>query len=121
MSLIACVFVALVALEHLFICWMEMFAWETVGKKVFKGAMPDAMFTATKNMAANRGLYNGFLVAGLFWSLMIADPIWQVRVAVFFLGCVIVAGLYGGFTVSKQIILKQALPAIIALLLVFFS
>ena len=67
MSLIACVFIVLVALEHLFIYWMEMFAWETVGKKVFKGAMPDAMFTATKNMAGNQGLYNGFLVAGLLW------------------------------------------------------
>ena len=65
--------------------------------------------------------YNGFLVAGLLWSLMITDPVWQVRVAVFFLGCVIVAGLYGGFSVSKKIIVKQALPAIIALLLVFFS
>ena len=100
---------------------MEMFAWETVGKKVFKGAMSDAMFTATKNMAGNQGLYNGFLVAGLFWSLLITDPEWQVRVAVFFLGCVIVAGLYGGLTVSKKIIIKQALPAIVALLLVFFS
>ena len=121
MSLIAQIFVAIVALEHLFICWMEMFAWETVGKKVFKGAMPDTMFTATKNMAANQGLYNGFLVAGLLWSLAISDHIWQVRVATFFLCCVIVAGLYGGFSVSKKIIVKQALPAIIALLLVFFS
>ncbi len=121
MSLIAKIFVIIVALEHLFICWMEMFAWETVGKKVFKGAMSDAMFTATKNMAGNQGLYNGFLVAGLFWSLLITDPVWQVRVAVFFLGCVIVAGLYGGLTVSKKIIIKQALPAIVALLLVFFS
>ena len=65
--------------------------------------------------------YNGFLVAGLLWSLLITDPVWQVRVAVFFLSCVIVAGLYGGFSVSKKIIVKQALPAIIALLLVFFS
>ena len=121
MSLIACVFVALVALEHLFICWMEMFAWETVGKKVFKGAMPDTMFSATKTLAANQGLYNGFIAAGLIWSLLISDPIWQVYVAIFFLSCVFIAGIYGGLSASKKIILTQALPALIALTAVAFS
>ncbi len=121
MSLIACVFIVLVALEHLFICWMEMFAWETVGKKVFKGAMPDTMFSATKTLAANQGLYNGFIAAGLIWSLLISDPIWQVYVAIFFLSCVFIAGIYGGLSASKKIILTQALPALIALTAVAFS
>ena len=121
MSLIACVFIVLVALEHLFICWMEMFAWETVGKKVFKGAMPDAMFSATKTLAANQGLYNGFIAAGLIWSLLISDPRWQVYVAIFFLSCVFIAGIYGGLSASKKIILTQALPALAALTAVVFS
>ena len=121
MSLIAKIFVLIVALEHLFICWMEMFAWETVGKKVFKGAMPDAMFSATKTLAANQGLYNGFIAAGLIWSLLISDPIWQVYVAIFFLSCVFIAGIYGGLSASKKIILTQALPALIALTAVAFS
>ena len=121
MSLIACVFIVLVALEHLFICWMEMFAWETVGKKVFKGAMPDTMFSATKTLAANQGLYNGFIAAGLIWSLLISDPRWQVYVAIFFLSCVFIAGIYGGLSASKKIILTQALPALAALTAVVFS
>ena len=121
MSLIAKIFVIIVALEHLFICWMEMFAWETVGKKVFKGAMPDTMFSATKTLAANQGLYNGFIAAGLIWSLLISDPIWQVYVAIFFLSCVFIAGIYGGLSASKKIILTQALPALIALTAVAFS
>ena len=120
MALAATALTALIALLHLYILVLEMFLWtRPAGRRAF--GMTAEQAEATKTLAANQGLYNGFLVAGLFWSLMIADPIWQVRVAVFFLGCVIVAGLYGGFTVSKQIILKQALPAIIALLLVFFS
>ena len=121
MSLIAKIFVLIVALEHLFICWMEMFAWETVGKKVFKGAMPDAMFSATKTLAANQGLYNGFIAAGLIWSLLISDPRWQVYVAIFFLSCVFIAGIYGGLSASKKIILTQALPALAALTAVVFS
>lgn len=121
MNLIAKIFIALVAFEHLFICWMEMFAWETVGKKVFKGAMPDAMFSATKTLAANQGLYNGFIAAGLIWSLLISDPRWQMYVAIFFLSCVFIAGIYGGLSASKKIILTQALPALVALTAVVFS
>lgn len=92
-----------------------MFAWETVGKKVFKNALPSDMFAPTKGLAANQGLYNGFLAAGLIWSLLIGDAHWSSNVAIFFLGCVLVAGLYGGLTASRSILLKQALPAAIAL------
>lgn len=107
------IFIVLIAVEHLIILWVEMFVWETVGKKVFT-SLPEHLFTPTKAMAANQGLYNGFLSAGLIWSLFIIDVSWQNKVALFFLGCVIVAGIYGAITSSKKIFFVQALPAIIA-------
>lgn len=109
--------IAFIALEHIYILYMEMFAWETLGKKTFKGAMPNEMFKPTKVLAANQGLYNGFLAAGLVWSLLISDVAWSNNVALFFLSCVAIAGLYGGATASKKIIYVQALPAIIAIIL----
>ncbi len=118
MKILAEIFVALVAIEHLYILWMEMFAWETAGRKTFKGALADNLFTPTKTLAANQGLYNGFLAAGLIWSFFISDPIWKTNVAIFFLSCVIVAGVYGALTASKKIFFVQAVPAIIALVLV---
>lgn len=108
-----------VALLHLYILWLEMFAWTTTGKKVFK-TFPKDLFEPTKAMAANQGLYNGFLATGLIWSLVISDEIWSKNIALFFLGCVFVAGLYGAYSASKRILLVQALPAflgIIAILL----
>ena len=119
MTILSNILIALVALEHLYILYMEMFAWETLGRKTFKGAMQDNMFTPTKTMAANQGLYNGFLAAGLIWSLLISDPVWSRNIALFFLGCVVVAGIYGAFSASKKIFYTQALPAIIALLVVW--
>ena len=65
MEIISKILIAIVALEHLYILYMEMFAWETLGKKTFKGSLPDEMFKPTKKLAANQGLYNGFLSAGL--------------------------------------------------------
>jgi putative membrane protein len=111
------IIIAFVILEHLYILWLEMFAWETQGKRVFKGAMPVELFRPTKRMAANQGLYNGFLAAGLTWSLMIEDDFWKQNVAIFFLSCVIIAGCYGAYSVSRKIFIVQALPAIIALIL----
>lgn len=99
---------------------MEMFAWETLGKKTFKGAMPNDLFKPTKTLAANQGLYNGFLAAGLVWSLLITDMEWSKNVALFFLICVAIAGLYGGFTASKKIIYVQALPAILTIILLIY-
>jgi putative membrane protein len=110
------IFVGLVAAEHIYILWLEMFVWTTRGKKVFRSIPPD-LFEKTKVLAANQGLYNGFLAAGLIWSLLIPDGIWSKQVALFFLSCVIVAAIYGGVTAEKSIFLKQGLPAIIALLL----
>lgn len=115
------ILIIIVVLEHFYFLWLEMFAWETSGKKAFKGIMPDHLFTPTKGLAANQGLYNGFLAAGLIWSLLITDTMWSRNVALFFLGCVVVAGLYGGITASKKILYIQAMPSILALILVYFS
>ncbi|MGJ1317924.1 DUF1304 domain-containing protein [Sphingobacterium spiritivorum] len=121
MTIIAKILIAVVALEHLYILWMEMFAWETAGRKTFKGSLPDEMFRPTKGLAANQGLYNGFLAAGLIWSFFIEDVIWQKNIALFFLGCVIVAGIYGAISASRKIFFVQALPAILALVFVLLS
>ncbi|TFF40898.1 DUF1304 domain-containing protein [Mucilaginibacter psychrotolerans] len=114
MKLIAQILIGLVAIEHIYILWIEMFAWTTKGKATFK-SLPKHLFEPTKTLAANQGLYNGFLSAGLIWSLLIADAVWSKNVAMFFLSCVVVAGLYGGLTASKGILMKQFLPAAIAL------
>jgi putative membrane protein len=121
MEIIAKILIGFVALEHIYILYLEMFAWETKGKKAFKGSLPNDLFTPTKTLAANQGLYNGFLSAGLIWSLIISDVIWQKNIALFFLGCVVIAGIYGALTASKKIFFIQALPAIIALIFVLFS
>jgi putative membrane protein len=118
MHYVALAFVAIVAIEHIYILWMEMFAWTTVGKKTFRSLAPE-LFEPTKALAANQGLYNGFLAAGLIWSLIISDPVWSRNVALFFLSCVIVAGIYGAATASRRIFVVQAVPAIIAAVLVF--
>ena len=114
MKTIGTILTAIVALEHLYILWLEMFAWTTAGKKTFR-SLPAHLFEETKTLAANQGLYNGFLAAGLIWSLFISDVSWSRNVACFFLGCVIVAGIYGGLTASRSIFIKQGLPAVIAL------
>lgn len=121
MSTIAGVLVALVALEHLYILWIEMFAWTTKGKEVFRDALPEELFEPTRGLAANQGLYNGFLATGLIWGLTIGDPEWSIRVQVFFLGCVIVAATYGVLRSSRSILIKQGLPAILALLVLLLA
>ena len=116
MSVIAGVLVALVAAIHLYIVVLEMALWTTPRGRAAFGT--DAEFAeASKTLAANQGLYTGFLVAGLVWGL-VAD---KYDVQVFFLLCVIVAGLYGAATVSRRILLVQALPAAVALLLLVLS
>jgi putative membrane protein len=120
MILLAQFLIAIIAFEHLYFMWLEMFAWETSGRKVFKGALPDELFKPTRVMAANQGLYNGFLAAGLLWTFFISDPVWKWNVAIFFLCCVAVAGIYGAFSASKKIFFVQALPALITLILIFF-
>lgn len=121
MELISKILITIVAIEHLYILYMEMFAWETLGKKTFKGSLKEELFTPTKNLAANQGLYNGFLSAGLIWSFFISDEIWSKNIAIFFLSCVIVAGIYGALTASKKFFVVQALPAILALLVLLLK
>ena len=116
-TILAQIFTGLVALEHLYILWMEMFAWETAGKRTFK-SLPAELFRPTKGLAANQGLYNGFLAAGLIWSFTIKDPQWAFNVRIFFLACVAIAGIFGALTASKKIFFFQALPALIAILFV---
>ncbi len=119
MELAAKILIGFVAFLHLYFLWLEMFAWTTRAKKVFIGFPPD-FFDKTKNMAANQGLYNGFLAAGLIWSFFIENPFWWVNVALFFLSCVAVAGIFGAATVSKKIFFVQGLPALIGILLLLF-
>lgn len=110
--MIATVLISLVALIHVYIMLLEMVWWDTQrGRKAFGTTAEFA--AATKVLAANQGLYNGFLVAGLVWGLWLGEAGFAVKV--FFLACVIVAGLYGAATASTRILYVQALPAALAL------
>jgi len=88
--------------------------------KVFR-KFPKDLFVPTKSMAANQGLYNGFLAAGLLWTFFISDPIWREYIALFFLSCVAVAGIFGALTADKKIFFLQGLPAIVAIVLLLLS
>jgi putative membrane protein len=120
MDLLIKILIGIIAAFHLYILWFEMFAWETRGRKVFRH-FPAELFPKTKVMAANQGLYNGFLAAGLIWTFFIENTEWQTNVSLFFLGCVAVAGIYGAISASKKIFFVQGLPAIITLLLVLLN
>ncbi len=110
MSIIAIVLIVLVALLHLYFLVLEMFFWtKPLGLKVFAQSREKA--EQSKVLAANQGLYNGFLAAGLLWAVATT----QLQVALFFLGCVVVAGLYGAMTVNRKILFVQALPALAAI------
>ena len=120
MSFASNLIIGFIALLHLYIMWFEMFAWTTRGRKVFR-SFPKELFEPTKPMAANQGLYNGFLAAGLIWTFFIDNTVWRENVALFFLSCVLIAGIYGAITASRKIFFVQALPAIIALLTVLIG
>jgi putative membrane protein len=106
--------VALVAIEHLYFLYLEMFAW--TAPKTRRAFGTTAEFAeASKSLAANQGLYNGFLAAGLIWSLVHPDPLIARQLQSFFLACVLVAAIYGGITVKRSILLIQGLPAVLAL------
>ena len=111
------IIIALIAILHLYFLWFEMFAWTTKGRKIFKNFPPE-LFEPTKGMAANQGLYNGFLAAGLIWTFFISDPIWKNNISLFFLSCVAIAGIYGALSVSRKIFFVQGLPAVITILLI---
>jgi putative membrane protein len=118
MILAANVVVALVALLHLYFLVLEMFLWNTPrGRRTFD--LTPEFAAASRTLAANQGLYNGFLAAGLGWGLALGAA--GVAVEVFFLGCVIVAGVFGALTASRKILWVQALPGAVALVLVLLS
>jgi putative membrane protein len=118
MEIVAGIAVGLVALLHLYFLVLEMFLWtKPLGLKTFRNSPEKAEMT--KVLAANQGLYNGFLVAGLLWGLWLGSAGLQIKV--FFLGCVIVAGVYGAWSVSRRILWVQAAPGAIALALVLLS
>ncbi|BFM51091.1 DUF1304 domain-containing protein [Marinomonas sp. THO17] len=115
MAIIAMTLVAAVALLHFYILYLEMFCWTTPkGRKAF--GLTEEFAESSKVLAANQGLYNGFLGAGLLWGLWLGEA--GQSVVVFFLICVLVAGLYGGMTANKKIIFIQAAPSAISLLAV---
>lgn len=104
--------VALVAALHVYFLILEMFLWDTpYGRRTFK--LTPEFSAASKTLAANQGLYNGFLAAGLVWGLLLGPA--GLAVKTFFLGCVVVAGVYGAATVGRTILFVQALPAALAL------
>lgn len=120
MIIVSKILIGLVAFIHLYILWLEMFAWTTRGPRTFKN-FPADLFEKTKSLAANQGLYNGFLAAGLIWSFFIIDANWSCNVALFFLSCVAIAGIYGTITAQKTIFFVQTLPASIALVFTLLS
>ena len=120
MALIANLLVGLVAALHAYILVLEMFLWTTpAGLRAFNMTPQQAKETAV--LAANQGLYNGFLAAGLAWGLIHSNPAFAFQIKAFFLLCVIVAGVYGAATVSRRILYVQAAPAALALILLWLA
>lgn len=116
MNLVTNILVVLVAILHLGFLVLEMFLWDRpFGRRTFK--MTPEYSKASATLAANQGLYNGFLAAGLIWGLVIASA----PVKIFFLICVVIAGLYGGFTAKRSILYLQALPGLLALVAVYLT
>ena len=117
LPLLGSILVALVALEHIYILYLEMFAWTTPRTQRIFGITP-AFAQESKALAANQGLYNGFLAVGLFWGLLHPDPAVGVQIQLFFLVCVLVAAVYGGLTAKRSILFVQGGPALLAFLTV---
>ena len=116
MIILSKVLIGFVALQHIGFLILEMFLWtHPIGLKVFRQTLENAQ--TSKALAGNQGLYNGFLAAGLIWSLCQSDPSVARQLAAFFLGCVVVAAAYGAWSVSGRILLVQGAPAILALII----
>jgi putative membrane protein len=118
MGIVANIIVILVALLHVYFLVLEMFLWDKpLGLKTFRMTPEKAQIT--KILAANQGLYNGFLAAGLLWGLSLGEA--GTNIKLFFLSCVIVAGIYGAATVGRKILFIQAMPAVLAVMLVLLG
>lgn len=120
MKRIALALVAVIAFLHFYIAWFEIFAWTTRGPMIFD-SFPADLFDQTVQMAANQGIYNAFLAAGLSWALFIKDPKWQKNIAVCFLLFVAVAGVMASLTVAVKSGLPQLIPAVLALGFLLFG
>ena len=120
MNSLISILVGLVAFTHFYILIFEMFAWESRGKKVFSN-FPDDLFAKTTALAANMGLYNGFLCAGLVWTYFITDMSWQLNIRLFFLTSIAIAGIFGALTAERKIFFVQALPALVTMLLILLG
>lgn len=113
------ILVGIIGIQHLIFMILEMFFWDhPVGRKIFKTSV--AFSSESRALAANQGLYNGFLAAGCFWSLFTSESL-TFPLMFFFLNCVFVAGIFGALTVSRTILVVQAAPALIGLILVFLA
>jgi putative membrane protein len=115
LAILSMVLVGLVALEHVYILYLEMFAWTTPRVQRIFGTTP-GFALESKALAANQGLYNGFLAAGLIWGLVHPDTATGRQIQLFFLACVLVAAVYGGLTAKRSILWVQGGPALLALL-----
>ena len=118
MALLTNLLIGLIALLHIYFLVLEMFLWDKpTGRRVFK--LTPEFATASKALAANQGLYNGFLAAGLLWGLSLGID--GLHIKLFFLACVLIAGIFGAITVSRRILYIQGVPALLALLLLLFA
>jgi len=118
MALLTSILIGLIALLHIYFLVLEMFLWDKpTGRRVFK--LTPEFATASKALAANQGLYNGFLAAGLLWGLSLGID--GLHIKLFFLACVLIAGIFGAMTVSRRILYIQGVPALLALVLLLLA
>ena len=115
MRMLSLILIGIVAIEHLYFMYLEMFVW-TAPKTRRAFGLTAEFAEASKSLAANQGLYNGFLAAGLVWGLLQPDAAFALQLKIFFLACVIVAAIYGGLSVKRSILYMQGLPAAFALI-----
>ncbi|MBD0382032.1 DUF1304 domain-containing protein [Paenibacillus sedimenti] len=120
MAIISAILVALVAVEHVYILILEMFMWTTPrAQKAF--GITKQFAKESKSLAANQGLYNGFLAAGLLWGLIHPNAVIGQQLQLFFLGCVLVAAIFGGATAKRSILIVQGIPALLAMIAVLMA
>ena len=120
MRKIALALITVIAFLHFYIAWFEIFSWTSRGPKIFTD-FPSELFGQTTQMAANQGIYNAFLAAGLLWSVFIKESKWQANVAICFLLFVAIAGVFGALTVTMKTLIIQTVPAMLALAFVLLS
>ncbi len=120
MTIVSKIAVVIIAIEHLYFLYLEMFQWTQPRAMKAFGTTPE-FAQASKALAANQGLYNGFLAAGLFWGVIHPDPGVGHQIQIFFLVCVLVAAVYGAMTAKRSILFIQGLPALIALAAVLIA